>query len=57
MLVYNYRVYDLYGRPVVSLAVLGEPYPGECGEFGYARWGCQMKLRFPVVGLTNYRAR
>jgi hypothetical protein len=55
MFVYNYRVYDLYGRPVVSLAVLGEPYPSKRGQFGYARWGCLMRLRFPVVSLTDYR--
>ena len=34
MFVYNYRLYDRYARPVVSLAVLGEPYPAEYGEFG-----------------------
>ena len=33
MFVYHYRVYDLYSRPVVSLAVVGEPYPDTHGEF------------------------
>ena len=57
MFVYNYRLYDRYARPVVSLAVLGEPYPAEYGEFGYERWGCRMGLRFPVVSLAAYRGR
>jgi hypothetical protein len=57
MFVYNYRLYDRYGRPVVSLAVLGEPAPGTHGTFGYQRWGCRMELCFPVVSLTEYRAR
>ena len=55
MFVYNYRAYDLYGRPVVSLVVLAEPYSHDWGEFGYARWGCQMRLQFPVVSLAGYR--
>ena len=42
---------------MVSLAVLGEPYPAEYGEFGYERWGCRMGLRFPVVSLAAYRGR
>ena len=55
MFVYNYRSYDLYGRPVISLAVLGEPYPVAHGKFGYGRWGSLMRLRFPVVSLSAYR--
>jgi len=39
MFVYNYRTYDLYGRPVVSLVVMGESYPRSYGKFGYGRWG------------------
>ena len=57
MFVYNYRSYDLYGRPVISLAVLGEPYQTAHGKFGYGRWGSLMRLRFPVVSLNAYRPR
>ena len=57
MFVYNYRLYDRYAKPVVSLAVLGEPSRRDHGEFGYARWGCRMGLRFPLVSLSAYRAR
>ena len=57
MFVYNYRSYDLYGRPVISLAVLGEPHPAAYGRFGYGRWGSLLRLRFPVVSLSAYRSR
>ncbi len=57
MFVYNYRAYDLYGRPVVSLVVMGEAYPRDYGTFTYGRWGSWMRLRFPVVSLAAYRAR
>ena len=55
MFVYNYRLYDRYGRPVVSLAVLGAAVAEPFGTFGYQRWGCQMALRFPVMSLAAYR--
>ena len=57
MFVYNYRLYDRYAKPVVSLAVLGEPWVGNYGYFGYERWECRMGLRVPVVSLTAYQAR
>ncbi|QVL49772.1 MAG: DUF4351 domain-containing protein [Thiocapsa sp.] len=57
MFVYNYRIYDRYAKPVVSLAVLAEPSRSKHGEFGYARWGCRMGLRFPLVSLAAYRTR
>ncbi|HSO81992.1 DUF4351 domain-containing protein [Thiocapsa sp.] len=37
------------------MAVLGEPSRSKHGEFGYARWGCRMGLRFPLVSLAAYR--
>ena len=55
MFVYNYRIYDVHDRPVVSLAVLAEPFSAGFGEFAYERWGCRMGLRYPVVSLAAYR--
>ncbi|WP_295434478.1 hypothetical protein [uncultured Thiodictyon sp.] len=55
MFVYNYRIYDVHDRPVVSLAVLAEPSSAGFGEFTYERWGCRMGLRYPVVSLAAYR--
>lgn len=58
MFIYNYRLYDRYGRPVVSLAILGdERRSWRPDGFGYERWGCRMGLRFPVVKLRDYEAR
>src|SRR5262249_55972622 len=56
MFVYSYRIYDLYRRPVVSLAVLCDEQPGwRPDHFEYNLWGCQVGLRFPVVKLVDYR--
>ena len=57
MYVYNYRLFDRYDRPVVSLAVLGDPVGETLGRFGYRRWGCAVSLEFPVVCLADYRDR
>jgi hypothetical protein len=58
MFTYNYRVFDLYNRTVVSLAVLGdEQADWRPDHFDYGRWGCETRIRFPVVKLLEYRAR
>jgi hypothetical protein len=58
MFVYNYRAYDLYNRPVVSLAVLCDAQPQwRPDRFAYERWGCTMGIQFPVVKLLDYAAR
>jgi hypothetical protein len=55
MYVYNYRLFDRYERPVVSLAVLGDDRPGwRPDRFGYALWGCEVGIRFPAVKLLDY---
>jgi len=56
--VYNYRLYDHYRRPVASLVVLGDEQPNWRPErFGYALWGCEVSIQFPVVKLLDYRER
>lgn len=53
--VYNYRIFDLYELPVVSLAVLGDDSPSwrpTC--FGWEVWGCSLELRFPIVKLVDF---
>jgi hypothetical protein len=58
MFVYNYRAYDLYNRPVVSLAVLCDPQPDwRPDRFAYERWGCTMGIQFPMVKLLDYADR
>ncbi len=56
MFVYNYRIYDLHRRPVVSLAVLCDEQPGwRPDHFVNKIWGCEIGIRFPVVKLLDYR--
>jgi hypothetical protein len=55
MFIYHYRIYDRYDREVVSLAVLGDEQPNwRPQEYGYGRWGCEMRLRFPIIKLSDY---
>ena len=57
MFSYNYRLFDRYARPVVSLAVLGEGRGETVGRFGYGRWGGETRFTFPMVCLNDYRGR
>jgi len=55
MYVYNYRLYDRYRRPVISLAVLGdEDAAWRPDQFGYELGGCRVGIEFPVVKLLDY---
>jgi hypothetical protein len=57
MFTYNARIFDLYNRTVVSLAVLGDDRATwRPDRFGYGRWGCEAGIRFPVVKLLDYAA-
>ncbi|MDQ2694421.1 MAG: cytosolic protein, partial [Pseudomonadota bacterium] len=58
MFVYNYRLFDRYRKPVVSLAVLGDrATQWRPDGFGYRRWGCEMGIRFPLVKLLDCRGQ
>jgi hypothetical protein len=58
MFVYNYRTFDRYRKPVVSLAVLGDDSRSwRPDQHGWDLWDCQMRLRFPMVKLIDYRER
>ena len=55
MFVYNYRIFDRYDKPVVSLAVLADKRKTWCpNHFEYKLWGCEMEFSFPVAKLTDY---
>ena len=55
MFVYNYRIFDRFRRPVVSLAVLADDREGwRPDRFGYELWGCRVGIRFPSVKLLDY---
>ncbi len=59
MFIYNYRAFDRFKRPVVSVAVLGDESPSfhpksfTACDFG----GCTMRLEFPTVKLREYNNR
>ena len=58
MYIYNYRLFDRYQRPIVSLAILGDDGARwRPEEYGYELWGCRAGLRFPVVKLRDYNQR
>ena len=58
MYVYNYRLFDRYDRPVVSLAVLGDSSARwRPTRYEYHLWGCRVGIAFLVVKLRDYRER
>jgi hypothetical protein len=55
MFIYNYRIFDRYHHPVVSMALLCDASPRwKPQEFAYAAMDCEMTFRFPVAKLTEF---
>jgi hypothetical protein len=55
MYVYNHRIFDRYGREVISLAILADDDPAwRPSRYEYARWGFRTSTEFPVVKLLDY---
>jgi hypothetical protein len=56
MYVYNYRIFDRYRRPVLSLAVLADDNP-DWRPNSYSRelWCSRVSLEFPMVKLLDYQ--
>jgi hypothetical protein len=58
MFVYNYRIYDRYRQPVISMAVLGDEEPAwRPNQFDYGMFGCTMGFEFPIVKLVDYASQ
>ncbi len=58
MYIYNYRAFDLYLRPVISLAVLGDERASwRPSSYGYALGGCEASLKFPIAKLLDYETQ
>ena len=56
--IYNYRIYDKYRRPVISLALLtDENRQWRPSHFGYEKFGCRISFDFPVIKLLDYQQR
>ena len=55
MFSYNYRIHELYRRPVASLVLLSDDAPGwRPDEFHYRLLGTDMGIRFPVAKVTDH---
>ncbi len=58
MFEYAYRIYDKYGPPLVSLAVLCDDQPAWRPDgFEYNALGFHLGLRFPTAKLLDFRGR
>jgi hypothetical protein len=58
MFIYHYRTFDLYRKPVISLAILGdEKEKWRPSSYGYDLGGCQLNLNFPVRKLLDYQKK
>ncbi len=54
--VYNYRIHDLYRRPVASLALLADESPGwYVNGYDHEKWGCKITFRFPSVKILAFK--
>ncbi len=57
--IYNYRTFDRFRRPVVSVALLCDEDPSfrPTGFSACNLWGCRHRLDFPTVKLLEYNGR
>lgn len=56
MFIYNYRAFDLYHKPVISLAILGDETPTwRPNSYQYGLGNSQMRLDFSIVKLLDYQ--
>ena len=56
MYVYNYRIWDRYQQPVISLALLVDASATfRPNRFHQGKGGCQLEFRFPAVKLLDYK--
>ncbi|NWH06928.1 DUF4351 domain-containing protein [Desulfobacter latus] len=52
---YNYRIFDMYDKSVVSLVILADDHPRwKPSAFGYELWGCELSLKYPVSKLIEF---
>ncbi|NEN88475.1 MAG: hypothetical protein F6K48_05865 [Okeania sp. SIO3H1] len=55
MFIYNYRAFDLYNKPVISLAILGDENPSwRPSYYEYGLEKSHMRLDFSIVKLLDY---
>ena len=58
MYIYNYRAFDLYHKPVVSLAILGDERTNwRPNHFRYGFAGSEVTIKFLIAKLLDYESR
>ncbi len=56
MFIYNYRAFDLYHKPVISLAILGdESKSWRPNSYQYGLGESEVKIKFSIVKLLDYQ--
>lgn len=56
MFIYNYRAFDLYHKPVISLAILGdESQNWRPNSYAYGLGKSEVKIKFSIVKLLDYQ--
>ena len=56
MFIYNYRAFDLYHKPVISLAILGdESQSWRPNSYQYGLGDSEVKIKFSIVKLLDYQ--
>lgn len=56
MFIYNYRAFDLYHQPVISLAILGDESPSwRPNSYQYGFGNSEIKMTFKSVKLLDYQ--
>ena len=55
MFQYYYRIYDLYRKPLMSMAILTDHNKKwRPNVFYQAQWGCELTLKFPTIKLLDF---
>ncbi len=58
MLLYRYRIRDLYKKPIASLAVLIDAIESwRPGSYKEEFWGSRLEVQFPIIKLTDYKSK
>ena len=58
MFIYNYRAFDLYHKPVISLAILGDESRSWRPDFyQYGLGGSQVRVDFLIVKIFYYKMK
>ena len=56
MFIYNYRSYDLFNQPVISLAILGDENKNwRPNSYEYGLGNSRVKMEFSIVKLLDYQ--